>query len=343
LASKTGGDEITLWPLPGNTAKDVRSLKVSEPGAVTGFEFDPLGRFLVLSGSPYDRIRILPLDGTPAQTLEGSTENNLAHGVAVSPSGRQIATAPARIGPWKIHVRDLETHQSRLFELPESSSSSTMGRARSVWSLAFADESTLYTSGDGGVYRWDLEVGSYESVFRTEPDFGTQMAVAANGRTALIAEVALEGFVEGRFGVLQLLDLESGQVQPLAAFDQGQHRFAIDATGTIVATGDHDGVVQVGRTSGSEPHLLLGHDGPVLSVVISPDGRWVASTGEDLTLRLWPMPDFDKPPLHTLPREVLIAKLESLTNLRAVRDETASTGWSIEIGTFPGWEEVPTW
>ena len=44
-----------------------------------------------------------------------------------------------------------------------------------------------------------------------------------------------------------------------------------------------------------------------------------------------------------LPHDELIAKLESLTNLRAVRDETASTGWSIEIGPFPGWEEVPEW
>ncbi len=55
------------------------------------------------------------------------------------------------------------------------------------------------------------------------------------------------------------------------------------------------------------------------------------------------MPDLDKPPLHTLPREELIAKLQSLTNLRAVRDETSSTGWSIEVGPFPGWAEVPEW
>jgi hypothetical protein len=37
----------------------------------------------------------------------------------------------------------------------------------------------------------------------------------------------------------------------------------------------------------------------------------------------------------------LIAKLRSLTNLRAVRD--TSTGWTIELGPFPGWGEVPTW
>jgi hypothetical protein len=55
------------------------------------------------------------------------------------------------------------------------------------------------------------------------------------------------------------------------------------------------------------------------------------------------MPDLEKPPLHTLPRDELLAKLGSLTNLRAVRDTESATGWTIEVGPFPGWETVPTW
>jgi hypothetical protein len=69
----------------------------------------------------------------------------------------------------------------------------------------------------------------------------------------------------------------------------------------------------------------------------------VASTGEDNTLRLWPMPDLSQPPLHTLPRDELIAKLKSLTNLRAVPDPEAEGGWKVELAPFPGWKEVPTW
>ena len=63
----------------------------------------------------------------------------------------------------------------------------------------------------------------------------------------------------------------------------------------------------------------------------------------DSTIRLWPMPDLSKPPLHTLPHDELIAKLKTLTNLRVVRDERSSTGWQLEVGPFPGWETVPEW
>ncbi len=54
------------------------------------------------------------------------------------------------------------------------------------------------------------------------------------------------------------------------------------------------------------------------------------------------MPDLSKPPLHTLPREELIARLKTLTNLRVVRDEEGPNGWEPEIDPFPGWETVPT-
>ena len=113
--------------------------------------------------------------------------------------------------------------------------------------------------------------------------------------------------------------------------------------GSTWIAAEEDGLVRVGRFDGGAAHVLAGHEGPVGSVAISPDQRWVASSGDDKTLRLWPMPDLSKRPLHTLPHQELIAKLKTLTNLRAVRDEESSTGWKIEVGPFPGWADVPEW
>jgi hypothetical protein len=80
----------------------------------------------------------------------------------------------------------------------------------------------------------------------------------------------------------------------------------------------------------------------VISVAISPDGRWIASEADD-GIRLWPMPDLDTPPFHTLPHDELLQRLDSLTNLRAVADAASATGWGLETGPFPGWKDSPRW
>ena len=108
-------------------------------------------------------------------------------------------------------------------------------------------------------------------------------------------------------------------------------------------TADRHGVVRVGSVTGEEPHLLLGHEGTILYMDIDPRGRWIATAGQDDTFRLWPIPDPGMPPIHALPREQLIAKLKTLTNLRLVRDSEASTGWTLTHEPFQGWETAPTW
>jgi hypothetical protein len=86
----------------------------------------------------------------------------------------------------------------------------------------------------------------------------------------------------------------------------------------------------------------LGHTENVSAVAISRDGRWLASA-TDGEIRLWPVPDNDQTPLHMLSRDQLLATLDELTNLRALRDEASTTGWKLEIGPFPGWRHMPGW
>jgi WD40 repeat protein len=335
-------DTLRLWPLPGNPARELRTLKLPERGGWNRMVFDPQGRFLFVVETQ-DRPYVVPLDGSPPRRLEQFSDETNLSAAAVSPSGRRVATAYNNgRGPKTLRVWDLDTGEMRLFDLPEGTSSEE-AYERGIEDVGFADESTLYTAGDGGIRRWDLGSGEHELVFAAAPGHHAAMALGPDGRTALVIEGLIAKDTEG-WGPVRIVDLVSGGFRVLPAFGEPiGGAIALDPSGSVAATGDREGIVRVGRLSGGEPHLLVGHEGPVGSVSISPDLGWIASTGQDETLRLWPMPELDEEPLHTWPHDELIAKLKTLTNIRVVPDPETDQGWTVELDPFPGWEEMPTW
>jgi WD40 repeat protein len=198
--------------------------------------------------------------------------------------------------------------------------------------LEFLPDNRLLAVGDGGLRLWDIDTGASEVLAQSNVE--SRLAVFAGGRQA--AHILPDWSA-------QITDLNSRTSWPLLSHGSDLWPIAVDSEKGIIVTGGGDGTVRVGPLSGAEPHLLFGHEGLVRSVAISPDGQYIASVGDDRFVRLWPMPDLTKPPLHTLPHRDLLTKLRSLTNLRAIRNPTATAGWSLEIGAFRGWEEVPEW
>ena len=47
------------------------------------------------------------------------------------------------------------------------------------------------------------------------------------------------------------------------------------------------------------------------------------------------MPDLSQPPFHTLPHDELMAKLQTLTNLRVVEDKASPTGYKLDDWPLP--------
>jgi len=197
----------------------------------------------------------------------------------------------------------------------------------------------LYSAGIGDVRRWNIIDGSNETVVKAEL---SGMDLSPDGRL-LVAVTSPSGESPPHVpSVLTVVDLPSDTARVITSHGNRLNNVAIDPSGRVIATGDYDGILRVGAATGEAPHLLLGHDDAVTSIAFSPDGRWIASASSNEIL-LWPMPDRDKPPLHTLPYAELLASLDTFTNLRVVRDEESSTGWKVHIDPFPGWAEVPEW
>lgn len=67
---------------------------------------------------------------------------------------------------------------------------------------------------------------------------------------------------------------------------------------------------------------------------MSSDGRWILSISCNGTIPL--VADAGRPAAPSLPHADLLAKLQTLTNLRAVADAKSATGYRVEIDPFPG-------
>ena len=298
---------------------------------------------------PDGRVFLFPIaSGSPRQLETGWEGRAGTVAVAIDAEGRRAAACPMGIGADPLAdsalrvlaVWDLATGRRRTISLADVLPATWFG----CDSIEFGPDGTLYEIGAGGVFRIRLPDG-IDGPAPAEcivPRVRARSNLSGDRRTLVLLSHGRDNPRDFEFDRLELIDLESGVRREITS--HGPHPFvaALDPTGRILATGDLDGVVRVGRATGEAPHMLPGHTGMVESLAISPDGRWIASVAGN-ELFLWPMPDLDKPPLHTLPHDQLLATLDRLTNLRVVPDAASATGWGFALDPFPGWKDLPDW
>jgi len=343
ILASAARDGARLWPIaPGAAAP--RRLSLPREHFAYGVAWIPSGQELVISAPSIGVYRV-PVNGEEARRILHYPSNTMALGrVAVDSGGRHAVIAShysARAEDLCLYLVDLSTGQLQTLPLRDRESADPWkGQVRAV---AFADDGRILFAGDAGVRRWDPSTGKVEVIIGGPGEHAVFAADRLGNRLIVQTGKASDTWGQMMEARLTIVDLKTGIRQPVTSHgNRLSVAVAIDPSGQIVVTGDVEGVVRVGTAEGGEPHHLLGHSAPVRCVAVSPDGRWIASAA-GAEIRLWPMPDLSKTPLHTLPHDQLIAKIESLTNLRVVPDPIAASGWKIELDKFPGWKEVPTW
>jgi WD40 repeat protein len=338
LASTGGGGAIRLWPLSPSAGSGRRMLLEGKSESVWGLRPGPTGRELLVATWP-EKAFVVPLDGGEPQVLP-RLHAGLLGDLALSADGRQAAAGSAFRGKENlIEVWDLPSRKVRSLDPRVAGESCGWGKEQegAVWAAQFTSDGRLLTTGVTGLRLWNLDEGTSVSLRPCRvPHSRASLAGSSVDRFLLV-----EFNETQRSSMVTVHDLRSGTSRELTSHGSRVDAVALDPTGQIAVTGDFDGIVRVGPTSGEEPHLLYGHELEVTSVAVSPDGRWIASGSQDGTIRLWPMPQ--GMPFHTLPSETLLARLRSLTNLRVVRDADVAIGYRAVAGAFPGWASVPEW
>lgn len=254
-------------------------------------------------------LELSPLLGA---VLHGQTSS--AHGMAVSPDGRILASGGENGAIW---LWDLSTHRPLGPPLT--------GHNQAVAALVFADDSTRLFSGawDGAIRAWDVSkleplgepIAAHTAAVTAlalDPDGRTLRSIGDDGTMkswdiASGAPAGLEWPLAERNGMafstngeliaskddltITVQSALDGQMigQPMVGHSASIHEMVFDPAGALLASVGFDGVAIVWDVRTSRPLYppLAAHDGRVLAAAFSPDGRVLATGSTDSRIFLW--------------------------------------------------------
>ncbi|HEY7315458.1 MAG TPA: sigma-70 family RNA polymerase sigma factor [Gemmataceae bacterium] len=308
----------TIWLWSTSTGKLSRTLQGHE-GTVSAIRFLPDGKSLI-SGSYDGLIRTWDL-GSGKEQRRMSIGKGWVEKVALSPDGRTQAAWSGET--WQqVHLFHAGTGEKlRTVEV----SSEQPGVIATLSSLCFSpDGKTLYAASGThlSILRWETTTGKALPPLGKHDGGLNGLALAPDGRS--VAAVTMDGTLylwEIATGQTRLVGKDAGYATTVAFSPDGR-LLAVANTGRhqlvrgneVIPSGveNRETVRLVRVADGKVVRRFTGHLGGIGCLSFSPDGRTLASGGQDTTTLLWDVTNSDAAEAPVLKPEKLTALWERL-------------------------------
>jgi WD40 repeat protein len=289
-----GNGEVRLWD---TSTGELRTTLTTERGPITSVAAAADGK-TVLS---YGEGTTVLWDLAKRRPLQESDR----WGATYSPGGRNLAVAKGELVILEIVPgRDgLAVHRAASYFFPDPGGGGVLAFSPDGSRLAVGrvhSDVVVYDRSSEAPYseEWKPHVRPPEpTVFRhtsvgdpetdTLPVRVTSLAFSPDGG---VLASAGEGKRQGKpFTEIKLWGLESGKEQMAWQHEDSLHDFRFALAGRVLLSRNYGNKVHSWNVAGDSPRLTLleGHSADVNAMDVSPDGRTLATAGDDGEVRLW--------------------------------------------------------
>lgn len=297
IASGDDGGEIRLWDGKTGALKKVLAQAGASVGSLT---FSPDSKLLLSSagvaeGRPVNTVYDL---GSGRETVTYRGHDSIVLATAISPDGHRAATAAT--GSKAIHIWNLKTGERVLG--PAGQPVTMGGMEPPIGSVGFSLDGQSagwghYLPGQAAAGRppiqYGLSLATLDSVTSGPAALDSATAASFTGPVTVRNGWSLSPRTPGN-GADPVLDIRregqtAASIERDAADGQAHLAFSFTPDGETVVSAGRNGVLTAYTLAGKKLGAFTGHEGDVLAVAVSPDGRFLLSGGADRTVRLWSM------------------------------------------------------